>query len=95
MRKVVEIAGIFLLVCVFAATPRLAWAQQCTVEAYFSPYDNVEDVIVKRLVEAKRSVNCSLYGITNARITAILIALQQNDTTVSLCLDKNPERWQE
>ena len=44
---------------------------QCTVEPYFSPYDNVEKVIVKRLSEAKDSIKCSLYGITNKRITGV------------------------
>jgi len=39
----------------------------------FSPYDNIESMIVKRLSEAKEPINCSLYGITNRKITADLI----------------------
>ena len=61
---------------------------QCTVEPYFSPYDNVEKVIVKRLSEAKDSIKCSLYGITNKRITETLINKKSEGLEVILCLDK-------
>ena len=61
---------------------------QCRIESYFSPYDNIESMIVKRLSEAKESINCSLYGITNRKITAALIDKASNGIDVTLCLDK-------
>ena len=61
---------------------------QCRIESYFSPYDNIESLIVKRLSEAKESINCSLYGITNRKITAALIDKASNGVDVTLCLDK-------
>jgi|GEM_PF-1532012 len=51
-------------------------------------YDDVEKVIVKRLSEAKDSIKCSLYGITNKRITETLINKKSEGLEVILCLDK-------
>jgi phosphatidylserine/phosphatidylglycerophosphate/cardiolipin synthase-like enzyme len=61
---------------------------QCVVEAYFSPYDNIEAQVVKRLSEAKETVHCSLYGITNVKITSTLKTLLDQGVEVKLCLDK-------
>jgi phosphatidylserine/phosphatidylglycerophosphate/cardiolipin synthase-like enzyme len=61
---------------------------QCKVEAYFSPYDNVETVVVNRLDGAKEYVKCSLYGITNKKITETLIKKISEGVSVMLCLDK-------
>jgi len=61
---------------------------QCTVEAYFSPYDDIQTVVVQRLSEATTSVNCSLYGISNISITKTLKELLDKGVTVKLCLDK-------
>jgi phosphatidylserine/phosphatidylglycerophosphate/cardiolipin synthase-like enzyme len=61
---------------------------QCTVEPYFSPYDNVEKVVVKRLSDAKDSIKCSLYGITNRQITDTLTKKVSDGVKVILCLDK-------
>jgi phosphatidylserine/phosphatidylglycerophosphate/cardiolipin synthase-like enzyme len=61
---------------------------QCKVEAYFSPYDNVETVVVNRLNGAQEYVKCSLYGITNKKITETLIKKMSDGVSVMLCLDK-------
>jgi phosphatidylserine/phosphatidylglycerophosphate/cardiolipin synthase-like enzyme len=61
---------------------------QCNVEAYFSPYDDVETVVVDRLSGAQETINCSLYGITNAKITQTLIDKMSEGVSVTLCLDK-------
>ena len=61
---------------------------QCVVESFFSPYDNVEKVIVKRLSEAKESIQCSLYGVTNRKITDTLKKKIGAGVEVTLCLDK-------
>jgi mitochondrial cardiolipin hydrolase len=61
---------------------------QCAVEAYFSPYDDAESIVLKRLSEAKETVHCSLYGITNPKITATLKTLISQGVDVKLCLDK-------
>lgn len=62
--------------------------KQCAVQAYFSPYDNIESLVVNRLSDAKETVNCSLYGITNRAITDSLIKLVKDGKNVTLCLDK-------
>jgi len=61
---------------------------QCNVVPYFSPYENIENVVVMRLSEAKESIKCSLYGITNKRITETLIKKKSEGLEVILCLDK-------
>jgi phosphatidylserine/phosphatidylglycerophosphate/cardiolipin synthase-like enzyme len=61
---------------------------QCTVEAVFSPHDNVEKIVVQRLSEANESIKCSLYGITNRAITDVLKQKMTDGVKVTLCLDK-------
>jgi len=61
---------------------------QCRVEAYFSPYDDIEMVVLDGLSDARESVKCSLYGITNEDITETLIYLMSHKVKVTLCLDK-------
>ncbi|MGD0885238.1 MAG: phospholipase D-like domain-containing protein [Thermodesulfovibrionales bacterium] len=65
-----------------------ALAGDCSVTSYFSPYDNVEDVVVEHLSNAQTSIHCSLYGITNPNITSTLIDKIGAGVEVSLCLDK-------
>lgn len=67
---------------------------QCAVDAHFSPQDNVEDIVVQRLSDASESVKCSLYGITNKRITATLIKKKKAGLDVTLCLDKTQSAGQ-
>ena len=61
---------------------------QCVVQAYFSPYDDVESVVVKRLSDGQHTIHCSLYGITNVKITNTLKTLLNQGVEVKLCLDK-------
>ena len=62
--------------------------EQCMISSYFSPFDNIEDVVSGLLEAAKTSVHCSLYGITNVRLTADLIALKAKGVDVEIGLDK-------
>ncbi len=85
MVRHVRIAALCAVLLVALAATASA---QCTVAAYFSPYDDVEVQVVQRLTEATTSVNCSLYGITNITITKTLKELLGKGVTVKLCLDK-------
>jgi cardiolipin hydrolase len=77
-----------LLCVVFLVALTATASAQCTVESYFSPYDDIQTAVVKRLSEATTSVNCSLYGITNISVTKTLKGLVDKGVTVKLCLDK-------
>jgi hypothetical protein len=61
-----------LIIAAFCFSIVTSVSAQCAVEAYFSPYDNVETVVVDNLSKAKTSIHCSLYGITNLKITDTL-----------------------
>lgn len=61
---------------------------ECTVEAYFSPYEDIEGLIVDKLKVAGGTIRCSLYGITNSRITEVLINRVSSGVDIKLCLDK-------
>lgn len=60
----------------------------CDIQAYFSPKDNIEQVILDDLSKAKKSVHLSLYGITNQPLADKLIELQKAGVDVILCEDK-------
>jgi phosphatidylserine/phosphatidylglycerophosphate/cardiolipin synthase-like enzyme len=62
------------------------WA--CEVQPLFSPYDKVDDAIHAYLVQASKSVHCSLYGITNLRLANDLIAAKKRGADVGVGLDK-------
>jgi phosphatidylserine/phosphatidylglycerophosphate/cardiolipin synthase-like enzyme len=62
------------------------WA--CEVRPLFSPYDKVDDAIHAHLVQASKSVHCSLYGITNLRLANDLIAAKKRGADVGVGLDK-------
>lgn len=70
----------------------LAFAQEnqstCIVSSYFSPYDNIENVIHAQLITASTSVHCSLYGITNKRLADDLVALKRRGLDIAIGLDK-------
>lgn len=75
-----------ILICLFSLTS-FAHAE-CKVEAYFSPYEDIEGLIVDKLKGAGGSIRCSLYGITNIRITEVLIDRVSSGVDIKLCLDK-------
>jgi phosphatidylserine/phosphatidylglycerophosphate/cardiolipin synthase-like enzyme len=82
MTKKIVISAILIL-CLTSS----AYAE-CTVEAYFSPYDDIEGLIADKLKVAGESIRCSLYGITNSRITEVLIDRVSSGIDMKLCLDK-------
>jgi len=63
-------------------------SEPCSIATYFSPYDNVEEVVHKILSGAKKSVHCSLYGITNERLASDLETLKAKGLDVEVGLDK-------
>jgi phosphatidylserine/phosphatidylglycerophosphate/cardiolipin synthase-like enzyme len=62
------------------------WA--CEVQPLFSPYDKVDDAIHAQLLQASKSVHCSLYGITNLRLANDLIDAKKRGADVGVGLDK-------
>ena len=77
------IISIILILCFTSS----AYAE-CTVAAYFSPYEDIEGLVVDELKVAGESIHCSLYGITNSRITEVLINRVSRGIDIKLCLDK-------
>ena len=80
-----------LLMAVFLLITVPVYAQQsatCEMTAYFSPWDDVVAPIHKALMEARSSVYCSLYGITNRYLTDDLITLSRRGVKVIVGLDK-------
>jgi hypothetical protein len=49
-----------------------AWGA-CDITTFFSPSDNIEAVIGRELIKAKKSVHCSLFGISNPNLAQNLI----------------------
>jgi phosphatidylserine/phosphatidylglycerophosphate/cardiolipin synthase-like enzyme len=82
MTKKIIISAILIL-CLTSS----AYAE-CTIEAYFSPYEDIEGLVVDKLKGAGGSIHCSLYGITNNRITEVLINRVSRGIDIKLCLDK-------
>ena len=70
----------------FGLAVATAWA--CEVQPLFSPYDKVDDSIQAQLEQSRKSVHCSLYGITNLRLANDLIAAKQRGADVGVGLDK-------
>lgn len=65
-----------------------AFAGECKITPYFSPYEQVAPIIISQIENAKSFIHCSLYGITNADITAALVKSKKSGIDISLCLDK-------
>src|SRR5256885_13528283 len=76
----------FILTLWFVLAVSTTWA--CEVQPLFSPYDKVDDAIHAQLVQASKSVHCSLYGITNLRLANDLIAAKKRGADVGVGLDK-------
>src|SRR3989449_1860796 len=76
----------FIFTLWFLLAVSTAWA--CEVQPLFSPYDKVDDAIHAQLIQANKSVQCSLYGITNLRLVNDLIAVNKRGADVGVGLDK-------
>jgi phosphatidylserine/phosphatidylglycerophosphate/cardiolipin synthase-like enzyme len=77
--------NILIVTLCFMLTAWPLWA--CDVQPLFSPYDKVDEAIHARLKAAIKSVHCSLYGITNARLAADLIDARKRGVEVGVGLD--------
>ena len=76
----------FIFTVWFVLAVPTAWA--CEIQPLFSPYDKVDDAIQAQLEESRKSVHCSLYGITNLRLANDLVAAKKRGADVGVGLDK-------
>lgn len=60
----------------------------CDVSAYFSPQDNIEQIILSAMDKAKETVHLSLFGISNRRLADKLVDLKTGGINIVLCIDK-------
>lgn len=74
-----------LILIIWSST---AWADTCDIASFFSPFDDVEEVIHQELTKTKRTVHCSLFGISNPRLVQDLINLKQSGVEVIIAEDK-------
>ncbi|MBC7503020.1 MAG: phospholipase D family protein [Herminiimonas sp.] len=79
------------LVQAFDAGPPVV-AAQGTVQAAFSPWDDVEALIVETLAEAKKEVLVQAYLLTNKKIANALIAAQHRSVSVRVLADADQAR---
>ena len=63
-------------------------ALSCEAKAYFSPQQDIEQVILDNLSTAKKYIHLSLYGITNKSLADRLLDLHKRGVEVVLCIDK-------
>lgn len=73
----------FVLILIFATQ-----VFACDVDLYFSPVDDVEDVILSELSAAKKTVQVAAYGIASPVIAAKLIDLKKAGLDVTVYLDR-------
>jgi phosphatidylserine/phosphatidylglycerophosphate/cardiolipin synthase-like enzyme len=76
----------FIFTFWFVLSVSTIWA--CEVQPLFSPYDKIDDAIHAQLGQATQSIHCSLFGITNLRLTNDLIAAKQRGVDVGVGLDR-------
>lgn len=86
--KNAKITLIAILISLFISISFAHAGSNCLVEAYFSPYEDIEGLVADKLKGAGGSIHCSLYGITNSRITNVLIDRVSRGVDIKLCLDK-------
>jgi phosphatidylserine/phosphatidylglycerophosphate/cardiolipin synthase-like enzyme len=58
-----------------------------TLQAAFTPWDNVEGIIVNAIGQARRQVLVQAYLLTNKKITAALVAAHRRHVDVRVLLD--------
>lgn len=82
------VGGVQLLpamqVTVCAAEPLRAVG---TLQAAFTPWDNVEQIIVNAIGQARRQVLVQAYLLTNKKITAALVAAHRRQVDVRVLVD--------
>ncbi len=65
-----------------------AYATICSINSYFSPFDNIEDAVHAKLLLSKKSVHCSLFGISNEQLAQDLVTLKKKGIEVFVAEDK-------
>jgi phosphatidylserine/phosphatidylglycerophosphate/cardiolipin synthase-like enzyme len=58
-------------------------------EVYFSQTDHVEQVLVRRIEAARRSIHLLIYAITDDRLTDALVAASKRGVDVKIVCDKS------
>jgi PLD-like domain len=76
----------FIFTLWFVLAVSTVWA--CNVQPLFSPYDRIDEAIHDQLVQARASIHCSLYGITNLRLATDLVEAKERFLDVGVGLDK-------
>jgi phosphatidylserine/phosphatidylglycerophosphate/cardiolipin synthase-like enzyme len=64
-----------------------AQAEQCDVQAHFTPIEKMTPIVISELQKAKKGVYLSLFGITNKAIADELISLHAQGVDVRVNLD--------
>ncbi|MGS0741420.1 phospholipase D family nuclease [Glaciimonas sp. GG7] len=83
-----------VLVAVFAAAPAQDFdpvqppqAATGTLQVAFSPWDDIEGLIIQTISDSQKQVLVQAYLLTNGRIAAALIAAKQRGIDVQILLD--------
>jgi cardiolipin hydrolase len=79
---------LYVVIAVLLLLPKAHAALPCEAKAYFSPQQDIEQVVLDSLSGAKKYVHLSLYGITNRRLADKLLELHGKGVEVILCIDK-------
>lgn len=87
--------GAFALSCFLAITPNVQaldsssfpFAAQGTLQAAFSPWDNIEGLIIDAIDAAEKQVLVQAYLLTSKKIAAALIAAHQRGVDVQVLAD--------
>jgi len=78
----------------FLATQAIAFdTPQAAVEVAFTPGDDIAALIVKRIAQAKRSVQMQAYLFTDRRIANALLAARKRGVEVEVIGDAAQQRW--
>lgn len=82
---------VFLFIFILLLGSNAYSSTGCSLESYFSPVDNIENIIVSNIKNSKVSIQCSLYGISNYAIVDSLINIKSKKPKldVVIALDKS------
>ncbi len=65
-----------------------------TIDIYFSPEHNIEDVIIQHINNSKNSIKVLAFALTNSSISDSLIAASNRGVQVSVVFDKEQNNYQ-
>ncbi len=80
---------ILLSFIVILASTSYAFAGGITLEDAFSPYQGATELVVKTIVEAKKSIHVAAYSFTSKPIADALVTAHDKGIDVEVVLDKS------